>query len=113
MISRLQSTRLQSNLGQANRRLERWAGNPWRRLSLRLIGLLIGFLLGTAITTVSGALGQIDPVAALLVVIGTEFTVRLRRQAQPGERSPVLFQILDMSRIGLLYGLFLEAFKLI
>jgi hypothetical protein len=113
MIFRLQSTRLQSNLGQANRRLERWAGNPWRRLSLRLIGLLIGFLLGTAITTVSGALGQIDPVAALLVVIGTEFTVRLRRPAQPGERSPVLFQILDMSRIGLLYGLFLEAFKLI
>ena len=83
MISRLQSTRLQSNLGQANRRLERWAGNPWRRLSLRLIGLLIGFLLGTAITTVSGALGQIDPVAALLVVIGTEFTVRLRRPASP------------------------------
>ena len=71
MISRLQSTRLQSNLGQANRRLERWAGNPWRRLSLRLIGLLIGFVLGTAITTVSGALGQIDPVAALLGVIGT------------------------------------------
>ena len=113
MVSRLQSTRLQSNLGQANRRLEHWASNPWRRQSLRVIGLLIGFLLGTSITTVAGALGQMDPVAALVVVIGSELTVRLRRPSKPGERPPVLFQILDMSRIGLLYGLFLEAFKLI
>ena len=78
-----------------------------------MIGLLIGFLLGTSITTVAGALGQMDPVAALVVVIGSELTVRLRRPSRPGERPPVLFQILDMSRIGLLYGLFLEAFKLI
>ena len=57
--------------------------------SLRVIGLLVGFLLGTSITTVAGALGQMDPVAALVVVIGSKLTVRLRPPSRPGERSPV------------------------
>ena len=39
------------------RRLERWAGNPWRRLSLRVIGLLVGFR-RDSITTVAGAWGK-------------------------------------------------------
>ena len=35
-----QRTRLQQSLGGAWPRLEQWAGNPWRRLSLLLIVLL-------------------------------------------------------------------------
>ena len=62
MALRLQSTRLQSNIGEANDRLECWALNPWRRLSLVLIALLLGFLIGSAVTSVAGVLGQMDPV---------------------------------------------------
>ena len=77
---------------------------------LALAGL-IGFLIGSAITSVAGALGQMDPVAALVVVLATELTVRRGRSAEPSLKLPQ--QLLDLGRIGFLYGLFLEGFKLI
>ena len=110
-VRRLQSTRLQTNAGAALQRLEHWARNPWRRLSSLAIAGLIGFLIGTAITPVAGVLGQMDPVAALLVVLGTELTIRRQRSSEPSLKLPQ--QLLDLGRIGFLYGLFLEGFKLI
>ena len=110
-VRRLQSTRLQNNVGQAIQRLDQWALNPWRRLSLLALSGLIGFLIGSAITSVAGVLGQMDPVAALVVVLATELTVRRRRSSEPSLKLPQ--QLLDLGRIGFLYGLFLEGFKLI
>ena len=80
-MRRLQSTRLQTNVGEAIQRLDQWARNPWRRLSLLALAGLIGFLFGSAITSVAGVLGQMDPVAALLVVLGAELTIRRRRSS--------------------------------
>ena len=111
MVRRLQSTRLQTNVGEAVQRLDQWSRNPWRRLSLLALAGLIGFLIGSAITSVSGVLGQMDPVAALLVVLGAELTIRRRRSSEPSLKLPQ--QLLDFGRIGFLYGLFLEGFKLI
>ena len=110
-VQRLQSTRLQTNVGAALQRLDRWTRNPWRRFSLLALAGLIGFLIGSAITSVAGVLGQMDPVAALVVVLGTEITIRRRRSAEPSLKLPQ--QLLDLGRIGFLYGLFLEGFKLI
>ena len=110
-VLRLQSTRLQTNVGAALQRLDRWARNPWRRISLLALAGLIGFLIGSAITSVAGVLGQMDPVAALVVVLGTELTIRRRRSSEPSLKLPQ--QLLDLGRIGFLYGLFLEGFKLI
>ena len=110
-VQRLQSTRLQNNVGAALQRLDRWARNPWRRFSLLALAGLIGFLIGSAITSVAGVLGQMDPVAALVVVLGTELTIRRQRSSEPSLKLPQ--QLLDLGRIGFLYGLFLEGFKLI
>ncbi len=110
-VRRLQSTRLQTNVGVALQRLDQWARNPWRRLSLLALVGLIGILIGSAITSVAGVLGQMDPVAALVVVLGTELTIRSRRSTEPSLKLPQ--QLLDLGRIGFLYGLFLEGFKLI
>ena len=110
-VRRLQSTRLQTNVGAALQRLDRWARNPWRRISLLALAGLIGFLIGSSITSVAGVLGQMDPVAALVVVLGTELTIRRRRSSEPSLKLPQ--QLLDLGRIGFLYGLFLEGFKLI
>ena len=115
MARRRQATRLQRTLGSLGERLEQWADNPWRRLSVLTIAPLLGFLLGTAISSVAGVLGQLDPVMALVVVLGSEAMIRLRRQLSTAvaPRSLVSMACLDFTRIGFLYGLFLEAFKLI
>jgi len=110
---RLQRTRLQASLGGAGQQLQRWAQNPWRRLSLLLIVLLTCFFIGGAIGTITGALAFLDPLAALICVAAIELAVRWRRPLlqQPGDRLGL--QLLDMARIGLLYGLLLEGFKLL
>ena len=110
-VRRFQSTRLQNNVGEAIQRLDHWSRNPWRRLSLLILAALIGFLIGSAITSVAGVLGQMDPVAALLVVLGAELTIRRKRSEDHVLKLPQ--QLLDLGRIGFLYGLFLEGFKLI
>ncbi|BEV35636.1 hypothetical protein CREGCYN_04480 [Synechococcus sp. M16CYN] len=76
-----------------------------------VIALFSGFLLGSATTSVAGVLSQMDPVAALIVVLGSELTMRRIRKRK--SQWMLLEHLLNLSRIGFLYGLFLEAFKLI
>ncbi len=113
-ISRpLQRTRLQQSLGGALPRLEQWARNPWRRLSLLLIVLLSTFFLGNAVSTIIGARAFLDPPAALICVVLIEIAIRARKPLLrlPGDRLGL--QLLDMTRIGFCYGLLLEGFKLL
>jgi len=108
-----QQTRFQRQLVEAGDRLVNWARNPWRRWSLQLITLLLSFSLGGVVASISGQLGQIDPMGALLCVLTLEWAVRARGRLrrQGGDRLPL--QLLDMARIGLLYGLLLDGFKLL
>jgi hypothetical protein len=108
-----QQTRLQRSLGGAWPRLEQWASNPWRRLSLLLIVLLGAFVLGNAIGTLTGARAFLDPVAALLCVVLIEIAIRLRGplRRRPGDRLGL--ELVDMTRMGFSYGLLLEGFKLL
>ena len=108
-----QQTRFQRQLVEAGDRLVTWARNPWRRWSLQLITLLLSFSLGGAVASISGQLGQIDPMGALLCVLTLEWAVRARGRLrrQRGDQLPL--QLLDMARIGLLYGLLLDGFKLL
>lgn len=94
-------------------RLQDWAGNPWRRLSLLLIMLLSAFWMGSSINAISGAANESDPIAALICVLVIELAARSRRRLldRPGDRLPL--QLLDTTRIGLLYGLLMEGFKLL
>jgi hypothetical protein len=109
----LQQTRFQRSLVEAGQRLVGWATNPWRRASLQLIVLLISFSIGGVVASISGQIGQIDPVGALLCVLVLELAVRARGplRRRRGDRLPL--QLLDMARIGLLYGLLLDGFKLL
>ena len=113
MTARLQSTRLQRSVGDASSRLDLWATNPWRRASLLLIALTGSFMIGNGIASISGSLGLMDPVAAMLSVGLMEVMVRVRRHWARDKRSHLGRQLLDMTRIGLLYGLLLEGFKLL
>ncbi|MEO1002217.1 MAG: DUF565 domain-containing protein [Cyanobacteria bacterium J06638_7] len=109
----LQQTRFQRSLLEAGKRLVAWARNPWRRASLQLMALLISFSIGGVVASIGGQIGQSDPVGALLCVLTLELAVRARGplRRRGGDRLPL--QLLDMARIGLLYGLLLDGFKLL
>ncbi len=108
-----QDTRLQRRVIEARQRLGDWANNPWRRLSLLLIMLLSAFWIGSSISAITGAANESDPIAALICVLALELAARLRRRLldRSGDRLPL--QLLDTTRIGMLYGLLMEGFKLL
>ena len=109
----LQRTRLQQSLGGAWPRLEQWARNPWRRLSLLMIVLLSTFFLGNAVSTIVGARAFLDPPAALICVVLMELAIRARKPLLRRNGDQLGLQLLDMTRIGFSYGLLLEGFKLL
>ncbi len=113
MPYKAQPTRLQRNFGQAFERLDLWTRNPWRRYSLFIIILLTGFLLGSSIGVINGVLALMDPVGAFFVVLLLETMVRVRRYEPFLKRPKIVLQIIDVARIGLLYGLLMEGFKLL
>ena len=110
---RYQQTRFQQRVAQAIAALESWASNPWRRLSLQLIVLLISFSIGGAVGSITGALSKLDPVGALICVGAMEVAIRIRGGLLRQRRDPLVLQLIDMARIGLLYGLLLDGFKLL
>ena len=57
--SRYQQTGFQERVAQARTALESWAANPWRRLSLLLIVLLISFSIGGAVGSITGTLAKL------------------------------------------------------
>ena len=112
-MARLQQTRFHRRIDRAWERLERWADNPWRRLSLQLIVLLIGFVSGTQVGAITGVIDAMDPLMALLAVGLIELAIRLRPALLSRPEARLRLSLLDMTRIGLLYGLLIEGFKLL
>ena len=108
-----QNTRLQLQVLEARQRLQEWAMNPWRRLSLLLIVLLTAFWIGSSIGAITGAADEYDPIAALICVVALELAARQRRRLLQHPIDKLPLQLLDSTRIGLLYGLLLEGFKLL
>ncbi len=113
MSNKSQSTGLNKNFGNLLTRLEDWTINPWRRLSLYLIVFLIGFFLGSSLGMINGAFSLMDPIGALFAVIALEIMVRVRRISKLSNKNSIAINLIDMNRMGLLYGLFMEGFKLL
>ncbi|MFN7678702.1 MAG: DUF565 domain-containing protein [Cyanobacteriota bacterium] len=108
-----QQTRFHTSVIEAGARLNEWATNPWRRLSLQAITLLVSFVIGVGVGAISGAFDFIDLAAALVCVAVMEAGVRGRGWLRRGPRPRLALQLVDMARMGLLYGLLLEGFKLL
>lgn len=105
----MQNTRLTIITNQSINRLETWFNNPWRRLSLYIITLLFGFLLASLVSTIAGATSVWDPyIAGVLVILFEAISWLFYRL---GRRS-LFLDCLNLLKIGMLFGLILEAFKL-
>lgn len=115
----MQNTRLSQIVNINIRRLSQWSSNPWRRTSLIAISLLLGFFLASVISTSTGAKSELDILAAAITVFFVELTNRFVYSQKRLTRSdgtiaprPLTSEMLNSIKLGITYGLFLEAFKL-
>ena len=111
-MSALQTTRFQRfSQAAANVLIEQLRGS-WTQRSARLLALLLGFYAGGNIPAyVLPRFPGGRPAMVLAVVLGLELLVRLRGRLVNGA-APLLWRLLDNLRIGLVYAVVLEAFKL-
>jgi hypothetical protein len=109
----MQQTRFQRLILGSGERLQEWATNPWRRLSLQLIVLLVSFVAAGALGSISGTVAALDPLSALICVLAIEIAARVRGPLLRDAKHRLGASLLDMARIGLLYGLLLDGFKLL
>ena len=78
--------------------------------SLQIIGLLMGFLLGSSLTEYLKSAVGLRTISALTTLIACELLVALRRRFL---KTPMAFhwRLLDNLRLGFVYAVVLEAFK--
>jgi len=107
-LQRTRFDRLQRRIGKAV-----FGGfqGSWRRRSLAVLALLLGFYGGQNVTALwLERIGQ-RPVVVLVLVVLLELVVRLRSRFV-GDRPGLGWVIADNLRLGLVYAVVLEAFKL-
>tara|TARA_B100000073_G_scaffold301780_1_gene268913 strand:- start:170 stop:511 length:342 start_codon:yes stop_codon:yes gene_type:complete len=113
MVFRPQKTKFQLKIVENIQTLSIWANNPWRRYSVALIVILIGYFLGSSLGMVSAVLEIMDPVAAFLSVVLIEILIALRRNSRFDRKKKFLLLLLDSLRLGIFYGFFTEGLKLL
>ncbi len=113
MVFRPQKTNFQLKIVENIQTLSIWANNPWRRYSISLIILLLGYFFGSSLGMVSAVLELMDPVAAFFSVIIIELLIILRRNFRLERKKKFLVLLLDSFRLGLFYGFFTESLKLL
>ena len=113
MVFRAQKTTFQLKIVENIQTISLWANNPWRRYSVFLIILLIGYFLGSSLGMVSAVVELMDPVAAFLSIAFLEILIVLRRNFRLNRKRKFLVLILDALRLGLFYGFFTESLKLL
>ena len=77
MVVKPQKTKFQLKIVENIQTLSIWANNPWRRYSISLITLLIGYFFGSSLGMVSAVVELMDPVAAFLSVVFIEILIVL------------------------------------
>ena len=113
MVLKPQKTNFQLKIIENIQTLSIWANNPWRRYSICLIILLIGYFLGSSLGMVSAVVELMDPIAAFLSVIFIEILIFLRRKFRFQRSKKFILLVLDSLRLGLFYGFFTESLKLL
>ena len=113
MVVKPQKTKFQLKIVENIQTISIWANNPWRRYSISLIILIIGYFLGSSLGMVSAVLELMDPGAAFLSVVLIEILIAFRRNFRFERKKRFLLLLLDSLRLGLFYGFFTESLKLL
>lgn len=107
----LQATRFDRLLRRLGDQLLGGFRGSWRRRSLLVLSLLLGFYAGQNLTALLLENWSLRPLVVIVLVLVLELLVRLRtRAAAPS--LPLAWLLVDNLRLGLVYAVVLEAFKL-
>ena len=79
-------------------------------LTAGLISLLLGFFISTGLSTIPGQTGDWGIIAASLIVAATEFISKLVYSSK--FQIAVRTNLINNFKVGIIYGLFVDAFKL-
>lgn len=85
---------------------------PWRRRVVLILGLTGGFFIGQVGIPLLSQLPPLSDFGALVVLAAFEILVRLRSLGANMANPSLLRQALDNVRIGFVFSVVLEAFKL-
>ena len=109
-MSSLQHTRLSRLQNRVGGSIAAALSGPWWSRSLQIISLLMGFLLGSSLTEYLKSAVGLRTISALTTLIACELLVALRRRIS---KTPMAFhwRLLDNLRLGFVYAVVLEAFK--
>ncbi|MEB3226332.1 MAG: DUF565 domain-containing protein [Synechococcus sp.] len=118
----MQRTRLNLLLGETFGRFTRFFQNPWRRTALIGLFLLLGNLVATVFPPAIGQTTTWDPIVAMVIILLAEITnmfyYRKGDRQSSFSQSPntpaisrdrLLFDLVNVFKIGLLYGLTVSA----
>lgn len=115
----MQRTRLSLLFDELGDQLSLWLINPWRRVSLVIISLLGGYFAAVALSAIAGQAAVQDVTVSIVLVIGIEavsWLVYSRRWRDPAMvrkiPKPLWLDCLNSIKLGGLYALIVEAFKL-
>ena len=107
----MQNTRLNSIIEKLSASFEYFIFTSWKKTSAALLALLLGFYLGSSLTAILLVYLKERSLTALIIVAIVEITVRLRNKLNQ-DKLPIFIIILDNLRLGSVYAVVLEAFKL-
>ena len=113
MVFKTQKTKFQLIIIDNLDNLSKWAINPWRRYSLALTVVLIGYFFGSSLGMISAVVELMDPVGAFLSVLFIEILIQFRRRFRFVREKKILLLLIDSFRLGLFYGFFTESLKLL
>ena len=106
----VQDTRLARVQTRVGQRLRLGISGPWAHRSAVLIALLAGFFLGETTTVRLLSQASVRTIVALYLVTFFEMFVRLRSRVDRVPL-PLHWQVMDNIRVGFVYSVVLEAFK--
>ncbi|MDJ0846142.1 DUF565 domain-containing protein [Crocosphaera sp.] len=108
----MQRTRLNILVEVTQTKFNQTFSNPWRRISLSLISLLLGFFVGQAVSITAGQEAYWDITVGILLLIFTEGISRITYRKNKKEGRSLSLDILNLFKIGVTYSLYIEALKL-
>ncbi|MBD1919140.1 MULTISPECIES: DUF565 domain-containing protein [Cyanophyceae] len=115
----MQRTRLSTLIDDLGDQFSLWLINPWRRVSLVLLSLLLGYFFAVSLAAIAGQAATQDTVVSAFLVLGVELAswlVYSRRWRDPALAKtlpkPVWLDCINSFKIGAVYALIVEAFKL-